>query len=110
MGDIPKNVEDQLKPYLTAIARLFKAPRITLIIRAPGGDDGNAKGDLVLTNDNPLFAGQALKALEIGRAKILIGTPVQMEAIEKAPTLGGLMPHLQDGGNPDDYQPRRGRR
>lgn len=110
MADIPESIESQLKPYLTAIARLFKAPRITLIVRGPGlGDEGNAKGDLVLTNDNPLFAGRALAALEIGRAQILVGTPVQMDAIEKEPTPGGLLPERQDGGDPRDYQPNRRR-
>lgn len=109
MADIPKTIEDQIKPYLAAIARLFRAPRITLVIRGPGSEDGNAKGDLVLTNDNPLFAGHALRALEIGRAQILVGTPVQMDVIEKEPTPGGLTPHLQDGGDPRNYQPKRGR-
>lgn len=105
MADIPDHVQRLLQEHLIQIARIFKAPRITLIVRGP--DDGNAKGDLVLTNDNPLFVERALKAQVLARAKILADTPQEMNIIEKERTHGNLGPNLQDGGDPARYQPRR---
>lgn len=39
---------DQIVPHLEAIERLFKAPKITLLVRAPNLLDG----DLLLTQDD----------------------------------------------------------
>lgn len=75
MAGIPAEIEARLKPHLAAIARLFRAPRITLIVR--GGDGGNAGGDLVLGNDNPTLALGALRARAVAEAEILAGTPEQ---------------------------------
>jgi len=46
---IPPEFQEPLQRYLTAIAKLFRAPRITVIIRS--ADNGNTQGDLVLGND-----------------------------------------------------------
>lgn len=56
---IPTEIADRLKLLLDAIARLFKASRITIIVRTP--EDGNATGDLVFSNDNPTHAIAALR-------------------------------------------------
>lgn len=39
---------DQLMPHIEAIERLFKFPRVTLLVRAPNLPDG----DLLLTQDD----------------------------------------------------------
>ena len=49
---IPPEIDEPLKRYLTAIAKLFRAPRITLIIRS--ADNGNTQGDLVMSQDDRL--------------------------------------------------------
>lgn len=111
MPSIPKEIEARLQSHLTAIAKIFRVPRITLIVRGQTPEEGaNARGDLVITNDNPIFVEAALRARMVERAQILVGTPVQMDVFEKEPTPGGLAPHVQDGGDPRDYQPRRGRK
>lgn len=104
---IPPEMEAYLQIHLAAIARAFKAPRITLIVRGP--EDGNVKGDLVIGNDNPVFVGRVLNAQMISRAKILAGTPEETEIREMEPTEGGKGPNFQDGGDVKDYQPRRGK-
>lgn len=109
MADIPPAIQEQLQRLLGGIARMFKSPKITLIVRAPHDAQGNSTGDLVLTNDNPLFAERALKTLVIGRAKILAGTAQEMDVTEHEPTPGGLGPNFQDGGDPARYQPNRGK-
>lgn len=45
-----KNVERQLKLHLLAIERMFKNPKVTLIVRNELPDGAN--GDILLTNDN----------------------------------------------------------
>lgn len=106
MANIPPNMEAYLQIHLAAIAKAFKAPRITLVVRGPS--DGNVRGDLVITNDNPLFVEAVFRAQMIARAKILVGTSEEIEVTEKEPTVGGLGPDFQDGGDVKDYQPRRG--
>ncbi len=105
--EIPASVQERLQAHLVAIARIFKAPRITIIVRSP--EEGNAKGDLILGNDDPLYVSRALRARMIAESKILAGTPQEMKVVEKEKTDGGTGPHSECGGNPDDYQPRRGR-
>jgi hypothetical protein len=67
VSGIPKDVQARLRPLLTEIARLFKAPNITIIVR--GG--ANAPGDLVFGNDNPTLALEALRAFMVREAKQL---------------------------------------
>lgn len=100
-------MEAYLQIHLAAIAKAFKAPRITLIVRGP--EDGNVKGDLVLTNDNPVFVERVFRAQMIERGKLLVGAPEEMDVIEKERTEGGLGPHFEDGGPASGYQPRRGK-
>lgn len=106
MAAIPSDIQDRLKGHLIAIARIFKAPRITLILRSP--DVGNVTGDLVLGNDNPLYVERALKARVVAEAEILAGTDQKMRVVEKEATPGGLA-NLEDGGPAENYQPRRKR-
>ena len=108
MPDIPADAQAIIQGHLTAIARIFKTSRITLVVRA--ADDGNAKGDLVLTNDDPYLAECALKAEVIRRAQIFAGTPMKMEILEKEKTDGESGPHLFSGGPASGYQPRGRRR
>ena len=49
---IPPEFQEQLERYLTAIAKLFRAPRITIVVRS--SDSGNTQGDLVLSQDDRL--------------------------------------------------------
>lgn len=81
MAAIPPEIEALLKAHLVEIARLFKAPRITLIVRAPAG--ANVKGDLILTADNLTEVMACLRAEMVSQAEILVGTPQQMTVIEK---------------------------
>ena len=46
---IPPEFQERLEAHLAGIAKLFRAPRITLVIRS--ADSGNTEGDLVLSND-----------------------------------------------------------
>ena len=107
MAKISKEVEDALKPHLAAIARIFKAPRITVIVRAPEG--ANVVGDLVLSNDNPTLVIAALRARMVAEAEIDVDQPGMTLQI-KEPT-GATMParRLQDGGLDPEVVPR-GRR
>lgn len=108
MTNIPDAGRKHLQAHLTEIARIFRTSRITLVVRA--ADDGNAKGDLVLTNDDPYLAELALKAEVIRRAQMFAGTPMQMEVLEKEKADGSDEgPYLQRGGPASGYQPR-GRR
>jgi hypothetical protein len=104
---IHRNMEAYLQIHLAAIAKAFKAPRITIVVRGP--EDGNVKGDLVLTNDNPVFVERVFRAQMIERGKLLVGTPEEMDVTVKERTEGGLGPHFEDGGMAADYQPRRGK-
>ena len=88
MAKISKEVEDALKPHLAAIARIFKAPRITVIVRAPEG--ANVVGDLVLSNDNPTLVIAALRARMVAEAEIDVDQPGTTLQI-KEPT-GATMP------------------
>ena len=108
MPAIPPEVEARLKPALTAIAKLFRAPRITIIVRAP--EVGNVKGDLVLGNDDLGKVAEALKALVVGEAVLFANSPDAMRIVEKEKTDGGLGPHFQDGADPNLYQPGLGRK
>lgn len=65
MDKVPDGIQERLKPLLTEIAQLFKAPNITIIVR--GGD--NAPGDLVFGNDNPTLALAALRTFMDGDAR-----------------------------------------
>ena len=56
---IPEPIAERLKLLLEAIARLFKASRITIIVRSP--EEGNANGTLIMGNDNPTKAMEALR-------------------------------------------------
>ena len=107
MAQIPDSVQEKLKAHLGAIAGIFKAPRITLIVRGP--EEGNARGDLILGNDDPVYVSKALRARIIAESKILEGTPQEMRVVEKEATDGGKDFNLQCGGPVDAYQPRRGR-
>lgn len=84
MPAIPPEIEARLKAHIAGIARLFKAPRITLIVRAPEG--ANVKGDLILTADNLTLVMQSLRAMMVREAQILVGTPEEMTLIEKPRT------------------------
>ena len=104
---IPDDIQKRLQGHLTEIARLFNAPRITLIVRAPG-EPSNVKGDLILGNDDPLDVAKALRARMIGEAEILAGTPQAMRVVEKERDDGEYPgARLQPGGNASDYQPRK---
>lgn len=81
MAEIPKDVQDRLKPLLASIARLFRAPRITLIVRAP--DVGNVKGDMVIGNDDPTSVIGALRARMVDEAEIYAGTPERLRVAIK---------------------------
>jgi len=48
---------DQLMPHIEAIERLFKEPRVTLLVRAPNLPDG----DLLLTQDDEATIGEAVR-------------------------------------------------
>lgn len=82
--DLPEAHRHYLQAHVAQIAKLFRAPVITLIVRSPDG--GNVKGDLVITNDDPLLVRKALDELIQGKARRL--------------TLDGL----GDGGQNDESQ------
>ena len=54
---IPQDVSEDISYHLTAIAKHFKNPKITLVVRAPDLTDG----DLVMSIDD---LGEAIKAIE----------------------------------------------
>lgn len=64
---IPKEAADKLKIYLAPIAKLFKSPLITIIVRSR--EPGNTVGDLVLTNDNPTAVINTLRAHMVAEAQ-----------------------------------------
>ena len=64
---IPPEIAERLKALLKPIAEMFKASRITIIVRSP--ESGNAVGDLVLTNDNPTKIMEVLKAHMVSEAE-----------------------------------------
>lgn len=64
---IPPEIADRLQLLLKATAALFKASKITIIVRAP--EDGNTEGDLVLTNDNPSKAMMVLRGHMVAEAR-----------------------------------------
>jgi hypothetical protein len=105
MSDIPPHIQRLLQQKLIEIAKIFVAPRITLIVRGP--EVGNVKGDLVLGNDNPLYVERVLKARVVTQAEILAGTPERTMVVEKEKTEGDTGPRFDDGGNPANYQPKR---
>ena len=76
MAKLPPELEEKLRPLLTAIARLFKAPLITIIVRSP--DVSNVVGDLVLSNDNPTRVIVALRAQMVAEAKVFAGDAREM--------------------------------
>lgn len=67
ISPIPPEIADALKPHLIAIKRLFKASRITLVVRTP--EDSNAAGNLVLSDDNPTLVIQAIRAQMVAEAQ-----------------------------------------
>lgn len=80
MPDIPEDIHETLRGHLTAIAKLFRAPLITLVVRA--GD--NAKGVLVLGNDNPSFLIEALRERMVADAKSQFAEPAHPPKEEQA--------------------------
>lgn len=67
MGEIPKEAQEVLQGHLLGIAKLFKASKITLIVRAP--EDGNSKGDMHFGNDNPTIALETFRRLLVEEAQ-----------------------------------------
>ncbi len=64
---IPEAIAERLKLLLTAIAKLFRASQITIIVRSPEG--ANSTGVLVMGNDSPAEAMQALRAHMVSEAE-----------------------------------------
>jgi hypothetical protein len=64
---IPPEIAERLQTLLKPIAALFNAPRITIIVRSP--EEGNAVGDLVLSNDNPSAVVATLRAHMVAEAQ-----------------------------------------
>lgn len=64
---IPVEIADRLKLLLDAITKLFKASRITIIVRTP--EDANSTGDLVFSNDQPHKAIEALRTHMVAQAQ-----------------------------------------
>lgn len=62
MAGIPDHISDEIADHLDAIKAFFKAPKLTLIVRAPELADG----DLVMTDDR---IADAVAALERMRPK-----------------------------------------
>lgn len=65
MAEIPEEIRKQLEVHLVGIAKLFRAPLITLVVRS----GPNAKGDLLLSNDNPQLVINAIRARMVERAE-----------------------------------------
>lgn len=63
---IPAETAERLKVLLKPIAEIFRASRITIIVRTPEGS--NATGDLVLSNDNPTLVMETLRAHMVAEA------------------------------------------
>ena len=64
---IPEEVAERLKLLLKPIAEMFRASKITIILRAP--EEGNSVGDLILSNDNPTKAVEALRYHLVSEAR-----------------------------------------
>jgi len=47
---LPDYISDEIADHLDEIAKLFKKPKVTLVVRAPEMPDG--EGDLVMTDDD----------------------------------------------------------
>lgn len=56
---IPDHVSEEIAEHLDAIREHFKAPKVTLVVRAPSVADG----DLVMTDDDPTAAIFAIRRL-----------------------------------------------
>ena len=109
MAKISKEVEDALKPHLAAIARIFKAPRITIIVRAPEG--ANVVGDLVFGNDDPTLALAALRARMIAEAELFRDDPdLYMKLQVKETTNAGVPARKLQHGGPNPATVPSGRR
>lgn len=85
---IPEAVAERLKLLLAAIAKLFKASRITLIVRSP--EDANSVGDLVFSSDSPA------KVMEVLRAHMLAEAQRFADEGAKSGTPGAEWPHQRD--------------
>lgn len=66
------HLHEDLSADLDRIARRFKDPKITLVVRAPELKDG----DVVLTNDNLESAIEAIRRLEAKAAHVIETTDV----------------------------------
>jgi len=64
---------DQLMPHIEAIERLFKNPRVTLLVRAPDLPDG----DLMLTQDDEATICEAV------RRQMAKKPAIEQDAIER---------------------------
>lgn len=49
---IPPEVEAYASEHLTAIARLWKNPRVTLLVRSPDMEAEGKDADFIMTNDD----------------------------------------------------------
>jgi hypothetical protein len=49
MSGLPAHISDEIAEHLDAIGRLFKAPKLTLLVRNP---DVPGDADLVMTDDD----------------------------------------------------------
>ena len=58
--NVPIEAQMKISTHLEAIERMFKAPKVTLVIRNPELEDG----DLIVTNDNFEDAIEAIKNLK----------------------------------------------
>lgn len=81
MAEIPPEIREKLEGYLTAIAKIFKSPVITLVVR-PGG---NAGGVLVLGNQAYPEVIAAVKEVMVAEARRLADDdqPAETTATEK---------------------------
>jgi hypothetical protein len=80
--EIPQVVVEPLRRSLTAIARLFKAPRIGLVVLGPSGDVApNAKGDLYIGTVNPSVAIVALRKILVQEAEKFADDPASQKDV-----------------------------
>ena len=73
MAEVPEDIREHLRVHLTAIAKLFRVPLITIIVRSPDG--GNVGGDLHFGNDNPTLALDAFRKLLASEASKVADEP-----------------------------------
>lgn len=66
---IPAEIAERMKLLLEAIAKMFKASRITIIVRSP--EEANSVGDLIFSNDNPTKVMEALRNHMVAQAQSL---------------------------------------